>query len=92
MSMNSFHVRTARPKSKVAVRAASQVYGGKPATHAHGVRADALLVQQGLAPSRTAAQRLIEAGRVSQKVDAGDTLLVEKCAQLLPPDAQLCVT
>jgi len=42
MSMNSFHARTARPKPKAAVR---------PAAHAHGVRADALLVQQGLTES-----------------------------------------
>lgn len=86
MSMNSFHARTARPKSKVAVRAAAQVYAGKPAAHAGGVRADALLVQQGLASSRTTAQRLIEAGRVSLD---GDTLL--KPAQLLPDNAALAV-
>ena len=80
MSMNSFHARTARPKPKAAVR---------PAAHAHGVRADALLVQQGLAPSRTTAQRLIEAGRV--KVGAGGTALT-KPSLLLPADAELIVT
>ncbi len=86
MSMNSFHARTARPKSKVAVRAAAQVFSAKTPSHAHGVRLDALLVQQGLAPSRTAAQRLIEAGRVSL---AGETML--KPAHLLPDDAALAV-
>ena len=74
MSMNSFHARTARPK-KPAVR---------PAVHHHGTRADALLVQQGLAPSRTAAQRLIEAGRVSL-----DGVVLTKAAQVLAPDARL---
>ena len=86
MSMNSFHARTARPKTKVAVRAAARVYGGKTAPHAHGVRADALLVQQGLASSRTAAQRLIESGRVSC-----DETIVLKVAQPFPADAKLVV-
>lgn len=81
MSMNSFHARTARPKSKVAVRAAA--HGLIPHD---GVRLDALLVQQRLAPSRTAAQRLIEAGRVSLE---GDVL--RKPAQLLPAHAHLVV-
>jgi 23S rRNA (cytidine1920-2'-O)/16S rRNA (cytidine1409-2'-O)-methyltransferase len=79
MSMNSFHARTARPKPKAAVHTAA---------HASGVRVDALLVQQGLAPSRTAAQRLIEAGRV--KVGAGGTAIL-KPALLLPADAALIV-
>lgn len=77
--MNSFHARTARPKSKVAVRAALR----PPPAHA-GVRADALLVQQGFAPSRTAAQRLIEAGRVSF-----DGTIVLKPAQPIPDHATL---
>lgn len=81
MSMNSFHARAAKPKAKPAPR---------PAAHA-GVRADALLVQRGLAPSRTAAQRLIEAGRVSQKVGAGETVPVAKPALLLAADAELVV-
>ena len=74
--MNSFHARTARPKPKAVP---------KPAVH-HGVRADALLVQRGLAPSRTAAQRLIEAGRVSLD---GSTLT--KPAQVLVDEARLVV-
>lgn len=75
MSMNSFHARQARPRPKPAARAACP--------HA-GVRADVLLVQQGLAPSRTTAQRLIEAGRVSL---AGET--ITKPAQPLPENAVL---
>jgi 23S rRNA (cytidine1920-2'-O)/16S rRNA (cytidine1409-2'-O)-methyltransferase len=82
MSMNAFHARTARPRPKAhPLRQAP--------TAPSGVRADALLVQRGLAPSRTAAQRLIEAGRV--KVDADGTA-VTKPALLLPADADLCVT
>lgn len=77
MSMNSFHARTARPPKRLSVRAV---------THA-GIRADALLVQQGLARSRTAAQRMIEAGRVSL---AGAAIL--KPAQLLPENAALEVS
>jgi 23S rRNA (cytidine1920-2'-O)/16S rRNA (cytidine1409-2'-O)-methyltransferase len=76
MSMNSFHARTARPKSKPAVRVVSHM----------GVRADALLVQRGLAPSRTVAQRLIEANRVR-----GPDGIVAKAASLLPTDAMLVV-
>jgi 23S rRNA (cytidine1920-2'-O)/16S rRNA (cytidine1409-2'-O)-methyltransferase len=76
MSMNSFHARTARPKSKPAVRVVSHM----------GVRADALLVQRGLAPSRTVAQRLIEANRVS-----GPDGIVTKAATLLPTNAILVV-
>lgn len=79
--MNSFHARTARPKSKVAVRAALR----PPAPHA-GVRVDALLVQRGLAPSRTAAQRLIDAGRVSFEGEA-----LHKPSLLLPENAMVTV-
>lgn len=75
--MNSFHARTARPPKKPAVRAV---------THA-GIRADALLVQRELVPSRTAAQRLIETGRVSCD---GNTIL--KPAHLLPENAALEVS
>jgi 23S rRNA (cytidine1920-2'-O)/16S rRNA (cytidine1409-2'-O)-methyltransferase len=49
-----------------------------------GTRVDALLVQRGHASSRTAAQRLIEAGRVSRD---GDVIL--KPSQLLPDNATL---
>ncbi|WP_126444034.1 TlyA family RNA methyltransferase [Sulfuricystis multivorans] len=56
MSMNSFHARTSKPRRAAKPR--------QPRCDAQGVRVDALLVERGLAPSRTAAQRLIEAGRV----------------------------
>ena len=65
MSMNSFHARTARPKSKALARSQAAT-----ARAPQGVRVDALLVQQGFAASRAAALRLIAAGRVSQKVGA----------------------
>jgi 23S rRNA (cytidine1920-2'-O)/16S rRNA (cytidine1409-2'-O)-methyltransferase len=78
MSMNSFHARTARPKPGSAARPAAARHGG--------VRLDALLVERGLAPSRTAARRLIEAGRVSL-----DGAAILKPAQLLPDNAALQV-
>jgi 23S rRNA (cytidine1920-2'-O)/16S rRNA (cytidine1409-2'-O)-methyltransferase len=81
MSMNSFHARTARPKFKVAAV--------RPLSPVDGVRVDALLVKQGLAPSRTTAQRLIEAGRV--KVGTDGTAIF-KPSVLLPADAALVVT
>ncbi|MCX8086757.1 MAG: TlyA family RNA methyltransferase [Rhodocyclaceae bacterium] len=56
MSMNSFHARAARPKAAAKPR--------KKRCDTEGIRADQLLVALGLAPSRTAAQRLIEADRV----------------------------
>lgn len=49
-------------------------------------RADALLVSRGLAPSRTAAQRMIEAGRVSWSGG-----VIAKPSQELPPNAELKV-
>ena len=56
MSMNSFHARQQKP------RPAAQPAHERPAGM---LRADALLVAQKLAPSRTAAQWLIKEGRVS---------------------------
>ena len=77
MSMNSFHARQGRPRPTAE----------KTAVDRHGLlRADALLVQLGLAGSRTQAQRLIEAGRV---YCAGK--LVSKAALELPPDTVLTV-
>ncbi|MFN4326793.1 MAG: TlyA family RNA methyltransferase [Azonexus sp.] len=77
MSMNSFHARQKKPRP---VREPS---GERPA----GVsRADALLVAQKLAPSRTAAQWLIKQGRVSW---AGG--LISKPAMDLPDDTPLIV-
>ena len=80
MSMNSFHARTARPKPKATARPAAARHGG--------VRLDTLLVERGFAPSRTAAQRLIEAGRV--KVSPAETALL-KPAQVLDPQVELIV-
>ena len=77
MSMNSFHARQKKPRP---VREPSYE---RPA----GVsRADALLVAQKLAPSRTAAQWLIKAGRVSW---AGGP--ISKPAMDLPDDTPLIV-
>jgi 23S rRNA (cytidine1920-2'-O)/16S rRNA (cytidine1409-2'-O)-methyltransferase len=78
--MKSFHRRSSRPTPRPAP-ATSVV-----ADHRGGLRADQLLVERGLAPSRTAAQRLIEAGRVSWS--AGP---IEKAAAVLPPSAELTV-
>ncbi len=57
--MKSFHRRTSRPAPPPAAAAVSAA-----AAHPGSLRADQLLVERGLAPSRTTAQRLIEAGRV----------------------------
>lgn len=75
MSMNSFHARTARPKSKGAKAAARP-----PAERHGGQRLDALLVERGLAPSRAAARRLIEAGCVF----ADDAPVSKPALELLP--------
>jgi 23S rRNA (cytidine1920-2'-O)/16S rRNA (cytidine1409-2'-O)-methyltransferase len=80
MSMNAFHARTVRPKSRTTARPAVERHGG--------MRLDALLVERGLAPSRSAAQRLIAAGCV--KVSPGETALL-KPAQVLPRDTALVV-
>jgi 23S rRNA (cytidine1920-2'-O)/16S rRNA (cytidine1409-2'-O)-methyltransferase len=77
MSMNSFHARQKKP------RPAAAPPTGRPAGMA---RVDAMLVAAGLAPSRTAAQRLIEAGRVAW---AGG--IVAKPAQELPEGTALTV-
>ena len=80
MSMNSFHARQGgRPREEKAAK--------KPVDRSGLLRADALLVQQGLAASRTQAQRLIGEGRVSW---AGKPLA--KPAVELPADAELVVT
>ncbi|QNM96974.1 TlyA family RNA methyltransferase [Chitinimonas koreensis] len=54
------------------------------------IRADLLLAQRGLASSRTAAQALIEAGRVTLH-EAGAALVLRKPSHKLPPDADLAV-
>lgn len=87
MSMNSFHAR--KPKGK------SLAHEKKPGPavtppHQHGdqARADALLVKRGIAPSRSVAQHLIEAGRVAYLTPHGKEA-VSKVSQLLPADAEL---
>ena len=80
MSMNSFHARNARPKVKPPARPAVDRPGGR--------RADALLVERGLAPSRAIARRLIEAGRVFAQVGSAETA-VTKPALELPQDTRL---
>ena len=77
MSMNSFHSRKSRP---------APVVREKPRPERHGLRLDQVLVEQGLAASRSIAQRLIAAGRVASE---GELLL--KPSQLLPADARLQV-
>ena len=77
MSMNSFHARQKKP------RPASQPAHERPTGMS---RADALLVLQKLAPSRTAAQWLIKEGRVSW---AGG--VIGKPAMELPDETPLTV-
>jgi 23S rRNA (cytidine1920-2'-O)/16S rRNA (cytidine1409-2'-O)-methyltransferase len=77
--MKSFHRRSSRPAPRPAVVAAHVV-------EHNGVRADQLLVEHGLAPSRTVAQRLIEAGRVSWSGGP-----VSKPSLILPTSAELAV-
>jgi 23S rRNA (cytidine1920-2'-O)/16S rRNA (cytidine1409-2'-O)-methyltransferase len=79
MSMNSFHARQGRPRPASEPR--------RPAERRGLVRVDQLLVAHKLAPSRTAARALIEAGRVSH-----DGQTVTKPAQELPASAHLTVT
>ena len=75
--MKSFHRRTSRPAPQAAIAAA-------PAVHRDGLRADQLLVERGLAPSRTVAQRLIEAGRVSWSGGC-----IAKVSMVLPENAEI---
>jgi 23S rRNA (cytidine1920-2'-O)/16S rRNA (cytidine1409-2'-O)-methyltransferase len=77
--MKSFHARVARPKAMRVARTGAAV-------HHDGLRADQLLVERGLAPSRTVAQRLIEAGRVSWSEG-----LIGKASAILPLTAELAV-
>ncbi|MCL2657079.1 MAG: TlyA family RNA methyltransferase [Betaproteobacteria bacterium] len=82
MSMNSFHARSGKPRAQPAQRPSRAAQAG--------ARADQLLVERGLAPSRTAAQRLIAAARVQWRTVHGDRL-IEKPAELLPDGAELIV-
>ena len=80
--MKSFHRRASRaaPKPVAAVVATAAAH------HHDGLRADQLLVERGLAPSRTVAQRLIEAGRVSWSEGS-----VAKPSAILPASAEITV-
>jgi 23S rRNA (cytidine1920-2'-O)/16S rRNA (cytidine1409-2'-O)-methyltransferase len=83
--VKSFHARTpkARPQQPIGGDAAAPLK--RPTRRSGGAaRADAVLVERGLAPSRTAAQRLIEAGRV-----LADGRPVQKAAQELPGSVEL---
>jgi 23S rRNA (cytidine1920-2'-O)/16S rRNA (cytidine1409-2'-O)-methyltransferase len=73
MSMKSFHSRSQRPAPE---RARARTPPPRPAGMQ---RADALLVAQGLAESRTRARELIEAGLVS-----GAAGVITKPGQMLP--------
>ena len=83
-----------------------RIHGARPAEHAlrpgrdagrpvalrfEMTRADQLLVQRGLAPSRSAAQRLIERGAAQWKGPRGWTVL-RKAGEELPEGAPLRVT
>lgn len=86
MSMNSFHARAARPKKPGAAKPR------KPRVDAEGVRVDQLLVERGLAPSRAAARRLIEADRVRYELWGTQELVpVDKASERFAPTARLCV-
>jgi len=74
MSMNSFHARQSRPAT--APKTIRPAENSLP-------RVDSLLVQQGLASSRTEAQRLIQAGQISYRGE-----VVSKAAQKFPPNAE----
>ena len=82
--MKSFHRRTARPAPTPNTAPDAPV-------DRHGLqRIDSLLVARGLAPSRTAAQRMIAAGRVradDQPVAKASLELPEDAALLVLPDA-----
>lgn len=80
MSMNSFHARQGnRPRLEKSPK--------NPVDRGGLLRADALLVQRGLAASRTLAQRLIAEGRV-----ICDGKPLSKPSAELYPDAALSVT
>lgn len=74
--MKSFHRRTSRPPVLAVEPPAPRLRSG--------VRLDTLLVEQGLVPSRTAARRAVEAGRVSWESE-----VLSKVSQELPADAVL---
>lgn len=83
--MKSFHRRTSRAATRPPHGVTSAA-----AAHPGSVRVDQLLVERGLAPSRTVAQRLIEAGRVigpEGPIAKPSTLLAATEELALLPDA-----
>ncbi len=86
MAMRSFHARTR--KSEMHYEGIPRARPPEEPRDRHGlVRVDALLVTRGLAPSRTAAQRMIAAGRVD-----GPGGPIDKPSHELAADAVLQVT
>jgi 23S rRNA (cytidine1920-2'-O)/16S rRNA (cytidine1409-2'-O)-methyltransferase len=77
MSMNSFHARQKKPRPPGHASPAGRRPGGP-------LRADALLVLRGLAPSRTAARRMIAAG-----LARADGVAITKPAQELPESSDI---
>jgi 23S rRNA (cytidine1920-2'-O)/16S rRNA (cytidine1409-2'-O)-methyltransferase len=89
--MKSFHARTPRARPHQPIGADAEAPLNRPMRPVGGfVRADALLVERGLASSRTAAQRLIEAGRLAWRGAHGDETIA-KSSHLLPPDAEIVI-
>ncbi|WP_217125346.1 TlyA family RNA methyltransferase [Hydrogenophilus thiooxidans] len=98
MAMNHFHARSKRPRTASQRRGHAASADVPTALQANRSRFDASttptglsrldleLVARGLAPSRTAAQRLIAAGAV-----AVDGTICRKAAHLVPYDATLTV-
>jgi 23S rRNA (cytidine1920-2'-O)/16S rRNA (cytidine1409-2'-O)-methyltransferase len=85
MAMRSFHARTR--KSEMHYEGIPRARPPEEPRDRHGlVRVDALLVTCGLAPSRTAAQRMIAAGRVS-----GPDGRIDKPSHELPANTVLQV-
>jgi 23S rRNA (cytidine1920-2'-O)/16S rRNA (cytidine1409-2'-O)-methyltransferase len=80
MSMKSFHRRSARPAPP------PPSHDTAPADRGGQVRIDTLLVERGYAPSRTTAQRMIAAGRVS-----ADGEPVRKASLEVPTNVALAV-
>lgn len=78
--MDSFHARATRTKPVAKAR--------RDERHPGAQRVDALLLAKGLAASRTAAQKLIKAGRVSWQ-QGGRTHKVSKPSEVCPEGAHL---
>ena len=81
MAMNSFHARQGKPKPAKS----------EPARNPRSsLRADQRLVADHLASSRSAAQKLIAAGRVRWS-GGGATRLLAKASEILPDDGEFAV-